>query len=62
MRSFRKSKVIVYVLITIVVLGIMSSCASTKRNSHSERPKKGKGKPCDCPHVGLYINYYDAIS
>lgn len=62
MRSRRKSKVVVYVLSMLVILGIMSSCASTKKNSHSERPKKGKMKPCDCPHVGLYKKCYDANS
>lgn len=53
----RVLNIMVYLVIIVILLNI-SACASSRKNSRSERPRKGKMKPCNCPKFGLYnINY-----
>ena len=57
----RAPKIMFYLFTMIVLIGVLSACLSTKkRNSRSESPKKGKMKPCNCPHFGEYKTCYDA--
>ena len=52
---------LVYLFI-MVMLANITGCASSKKNARSERPKKGKMKPCGCPTFGQYnISYAEIV-
>ena len=57
----RVPKILFYLFI-ITLLTEIVSCASSRKNTRSERPKKGKMKPCGCSNFGQYKTCYDAIN
>jgi hypothetical protein len=57
----RAPEILLYVFLTSMLIGAIS-CASTKRNMRSTRPKKGKMKPCGCPTSRQYKSCYDATN
>ncbi len=61
MDILRSAKKILFYLFIVMMLAGVFSCASSRKNFHNERPKKGKMKPCGCPNFGQYNISYVAI-